>query len=162
MAITLLLTCRGVTGMTASAGGGGGAEGRAGIELEVGGRAGAEVAGTEEAEPSPEPEPRPKAEEGATGILTPIAKSSKDYVKLVQAVAVDNGTTSNKGRGGNLVVVKTTPPTQNPCALCPERGLVSKKTLATGRHLFSQGSQGGRTSLSITLVYKVSEVQLPS
>ncbi|KAH8998204.1 hypothetical protein EDB86DRAFT_2828491 [Lactarius hatsudake] len=116
MAITLLLTCRGVTGMTASAGGGGGAEGRAGIELEVGGRAGAEVAGTEEAEPSPEPEPRPKAEEGATGILTPIAKSSKDYVKLVQAVAVDNGTTSNKGRGGNLVVDKNHP--TNPKSLC--------------------------------------------
>jgi hypothetical protein len=60
----------------------------------------------------------------------------------MKAVAVEKGATSNNGRGGNLVVKKTTPPTQSPCMLCPERGPVLKKTLATGKHPVFTGKPG--------------------
>jgi len=49
---------------------------------------------------------------------------SKDSGKSVKAVAVDTGATSNNGRGGNLNVVKTTPPTQSPCTQHQVRGPV--------------------------------------
>jgi hypothetical protein len=75
---------------------------------------------------------------------------------VMWATAVDNGATSNKGRGGNLVA-KTTPPTQSPCStLCQVRGptLKSQKNSRgsqLGNTLLSQRTQGSRTSRSVTL-----------
>jgi hypothetical protein len=49
---------------------------------------------------------------------------------------------------------KTTPPTQSPCTLRSERGPVYKRPWQLANTLFSQRSQGGRTSLNFTLVSK--------
>jgi hypothetical protein len=70
-----------------------------------------------------------------------IANTSKNNVKLVQAVAVESGATSNNGRGGNLVV-KDHP--TNPISLhaAPRERSGLKKTLATSKHPVFTGKPG--------------------
>jgi hypothetical protein len=74
-------------------------------------------------------------------------------VKSVVTAVVDSGATSRNWKGW-LLPSETDAPAQSPYTPCPERGPDYKSLIDNWQTPSKEGSQGGRTSLGFTLIFR--------